>query len=147
MPPGCPLTQSVSPKPQIQSLASQFCGPDPIPQRTESFCGIPANVVPARLDRLCKAGIRWPRAGCSLSRELHAPHCDLQSPADCIRWRELTFRWRDYARGNKQPLMTVSAEEFIRRFLVHVLPKGFVRIRHLGFMANGPSVCIIGTVS
>jgi hypothetical protein len=32
--------------------------------------------------------------------------------------------------------MTVSAEEFIRRFLVHVLPKGFVRIRHFGFMAN-----------
>jgi hypothetical protein len=33
-------------------------------------------------------------------------------------------------------LMTVSAEEFIRRFLAHVLPKGFVRIRHFGFMAN-----------
>jgi hypothetical protein len=48
----------------------------------------------------------------------------------------ITFRWRDYARGNKQRLMTVSAGEFIRRFLVHVLPKGFVRIRHFGFMAN-----------
>ena len=48
----------------------------------------------------------------------------------------VTFRWRDYARGNKQRLMTVSADEFIRRFLVHVLPKGFVRIRHFGFMAN-----------
>jgi hypothetical protein len=48
----------------------------------------------------------------------------------------VTFRWRDYARGNKQRLMTVSAEEFIRRFLVHVLPKRFVRIRHFGFMAN-----------
>jgi hypothetical protein len=48
----------------------------------------------------------------------------------------VTFRWRDYARGNKQRLMTLSAEEFIRRFLVHVLPKHFVRIRHFGFMAN-----------
>jgi len=48
----------------------------------------------------------------------------------------VTFRWRDYARGNKQRLMTVSAEEFIRRFMVHVLPKRFVRIRHFGFMAN-----------
>jgi Putative transposase/Transposase zinc-binding domain len=48
----------------------------------------------------------------------------------------VTFRWRHYARGNKQRLMTVSADEFIRRFLVHVLPKGFVRIRHFGFMAN-----------
>jgi hypothetical protein len=48
----------------------------------------------------------------------------------------VTFRWKDYARGNKQRLMTVSAAEFIRRFLVHVLPKGFVRIRHFGFMSN-----------
>jgi len=48
----------------------------------------------------------------------------------------VTFRWRDYARGNKKRKMTVSADEFIRRFLVHVLPKGFVRIRHFGFMAN-----------
>lgn len=48
----------------------------------------------------------------------------------------VTFRWRDYARGNKQKLMTVSAEEFMRRFLIHVLPKGFVRIRHFGVLAN-----------
>ena len=48
----------------------------------------------------------------------------------------VTFRWRDYAHGNVQRAMTVSAEEFIRRFLLHVLPKGFVRIRHFGFMAN-----------
>ena len=46
------------------------------------------------------------------------------------------FRWRDYAHGNKKRKMTLSAEEFIRRFLLHVLPKGFVRIRHFGFMAN-----------
>ena len=46
------------------------------------------------------------------------------------------FRWRDYAHGNKKRKMTLSAEEFIRRFLLHVLPKGFVRIRHCGFMAN-----------
>lgn len=48
----------------------------------------------------------------------------------------VTFRWRDYAHGNKQRKMTVAAAEFIRRFLLHVLPKGFVRIRHFGFMAN-----------
>jgi len=49
---------------------------------------------------------------------------------------DVAFRWRDYAHGNVQRTMTVSAEEFIRRFLMHVLPKGFVRIRHFGFMAN-----------
>ena len=48
----------------------------------------------------------------------------------------VTFRWRDYAHGNAQRTMTISSEEFIRRFLMHVLPKGFVRIRHFGFMAN-----------
>ena len=49
---------------------------------------------------------------------------------------QVTFRWRDYAHGNKQRTMTLAAIEFIRRFLMHVLPKGFVRIRHFGFMAN-----------
>src|SRR5437667_1719562 len=49
---------------------------------------------------------------------------------------DVTFLWRDYAHGNKQKKMTVPADEFIRRFLLHVLPKGFVRIRHFGFMAN-----------
>jgi hypothetical protein len=49
---------------------------------------------------------------------------------------QVTFRWRDYAHGNKKRKMTVSAEEFVRRFLLHVLPKHFVRIRHFGFMAN-----------
>jgi Putative transposase/Transposase zinc-binding domain len=48
----------------------------------------------------------------------------------------VTFLWRDYAHGNKQKKMTLSADEFIRRFLLHVLPKGFVRIRHFGFLAN-----------
>jgi hypothetical protein len=47
-----------------------------------------------------------------------------------------TFRWRDYAHGGKQRKMTLAAEEFIRRFLLHVLPKGFVRIRRYGWMAD-----------
>src|SRR5262249_60333945 len=50
----------------------------------------------------------------------------------------VTFRWRDYARGNKQRLMTGSAEGFIRRFLGNVLPNGFVRIRHVSFILNAP---------
>jgi hypothetical protein len=48
----------------------------------------------------------------------------------------VTFRWRDYAGGNKMRTMTVAADKFIRRFLLHVLPKGFVRIRHFGVTAN-----------
>jgi len=48
----------------------------------------------------------------------------------------VTFRWKDYARGGKQGQMTLAATEFLRRFFLHVLPKGFVRIRHFGFLAN-----------
>jgi hypothetical protein len=49
---------------------------------------------------------------------------------------QVTFRWRDSAHNNEQKLMTVSLDEFLRRFLLHLLPKGFVRIRHFGFLAN-----------
>jgi hypothetical protein len=49
---------------------------------------------------------------------------------------QITFRWRDSAHHNEQKLMTVSLDEFLRRFLLHLLPKGFVRIRHFGFLAN-----------
>ena len=49
---------------------------------------------------------------------------------------EVTFRWKDYTHGNKNKAMTVRATEFLRRFLIHVLPKGFVRIRLFGFLAN-----------
>jgi hypothetical protein len=48
----------------------------------------------------------------------------------------VTFRWKDYAHGGKQRKMTLVAVEFLRRFFLHVLPKGFVRIRHFGFLAN-----------
>lgn len=49
---------------------------------------------------------------------------------------EVTFRWKDYAHGSEKKTMTLKAVEFIRRFLLHVLPLGFVRIRHYGFLAN-----------
>jgi hypothetical protein len=48
----------------------------------------------------------------------------------------VTFRWKDYTRGRKTRLMTLSMEEFLRRFLLHWLPRGFVRIRFFGFLAN-----------
>jgi len=48
----------------------------------------------------------------------------------------VTFRWKDYAHGNKKRKMTLPADEFLRRFLLHVLPRGFVRIRHFGFLAG-----------
>jgi hypothetical protein len=50
---------------------------------------------------------------------------------------EVSFRWRDYRHHGKPKIMTLSADEFIRRFLLHTLPDGFHRIRHYGFLANG----------
>jgi hypothetical protein len=49
---------------------------------------------------------------------------------------KVTFRWKDYAHKGKQRLMTITAEEFLRRFLLHTLPRRFVRIRFFGFLAN-----------
>jgi len=53
------------------------------------------------------------------------------------------FRWKDYAHGNKQRIMTLTASEFLRRFCQHVLPKGFVRIRHFGYLANARRAALI----
>jgi hypothetical protein len=49
---------------------------------------------------------------------------------------KVTFRWKNYAQGNRSRTMTLDAAEFIRRFLLHSLPKGFQRIRQYGFLAN-----------
>jgi hypothetical protein len=49
---------------------------------------------------------------------------------------KVTFRYKDYAHESQQRTMTVPATEFIRRFLLHVLPDGFMRIRHYGYLAN-----------
>jgi len=46
------------------------------------------------------------------------------------------FRWRDYAHGNQHKVMALGVDEFLRRFLLHVLPSRFMRIRHYGFLAN-----------
>jgi hypothetical protein len=48
----------------------------------------------------------------------------------------VSFRYKDYAHGNRRKMLTLEACEFIRRFLLHVLPRGFMRIRHYGLLAN-----------
>ena len=49
---------------------------------------------------------------------------------------QVTFRYKDYRHGSQQKTMSLSADEFIRRFLLHVLPEGFHRIRYYGFLGN-----------
>ncbi len=48
----------------------------------------------------------------------------------------VTFRWKDYAHGGRRSTMTRDAVEFVRRFLMHVLPTGFMRVRHYGLLGN-----------
>ena len=50
---------------------------------------------------------------------------------------KVRFTWKDYRQRGKTKVMTLAADEFIRRFLLHALPDGFHRIRHYGFLANG----------
>ena len=49
---------------------------------------------------------------------------------------QVRFRWKDYADHNRAKVMTLEADEFLRRFLLHVVPRGFMRIRHFGLLAN-----------
>jgi len=49
---------------------------------------------------------------------------------------KVCFRWKDYRDDNRQKTMLLLADEFIRRFLIHVLPDGFHRIRYFGFLGN-----------
>src|SRR5260370_34106530 len=49
---------------------------------------------------------------------------------------QVAFRWRDYRHGNRVKVMTLAAGEFIRRFLLHTLSSGWVRIRHYGPLGN-----------
>ena len=48
----------------------------------------------------------------------------------------VTFRYTDYADAHRHKTMTLAAEEFLRRFVQHVLPRGFVKVRHYGLLAN-----------
>lgn len=50
--------------------------------------------------------------------------------------KHVRFRWKDYAHGGRPSIMKLKATEFLRRFFLHVLPKGFVRIRHYGLLSN-----------
>ena len=59
---------------------------------------------------------------------------------------QVRFRWKDYRQPDKPKVMTLQVDEFIRRFLLHVLPDGFRRIRHFGFLANTHRTAKLATI-
>ena len=88
---------------------------------------------------LRQAAVRRARAGAGLSRPLHPPRRHLQSPAARDRRRQRQLPLEGLPRGRQRQVEgdAAAAGEFMRRFLLHVLPDGFHRIRHYGLFANG----------
>jgi hypothetical protein len=131
----------------FSEATSDVCRDDPTSPPTKGVCRIPENLVPARLGCLREASIRRTRAGCALSRTLYAPHCDLQSPTDCIRWRPRHIPLE----GLRARQQTTADDGFRRR--VHSAISGArsaKRIRsYPSFRFHGECqpVCIAGTVS
>src|SRR5262249_34617844 len=91
------------------------------------------------MGRLCQGAVRWPGTGSALSVTLHASRRHLQPALVAADDGGVAFRWKDYRLDgpDRWKTMTLHPHEFIRRFLMHVLPKGFHRIRHYGLFANG----------
>jgi Putative transposase len=71
-----------------------------------------------------------------LRRALYSSRGDLNNRLLDIAEDKVTFRYKDYRHDAQHRTMTLEAEEFIRRFLLHLLPEGFQRIRYYGFLAN-----------
>ena len=91
------------------------------------------------------AALRGAGEGSGVSEPLHPPCGDLEpAPGLVSRTDEVTFRWRDSAHGNQQRLLTLDLYEFLRRFLLHVLPSGFHRIRYYGFLTNSKRGELLG---
>ena len=64
------------------------------------------------------------------------------NPICSVRNGEVTFAYRDRKNQDRRKSITLGAEEFIRRFLLHVIPKGFMRVRHYGFLVNHSKDCL-----
>ena len=114
----------------------RFHGPIAALQAAETFASFPPHRFSARLGGLCQPAFGGPAQVLRyLGRYTHrvaiSNHRLLAFDGEHV-----TFRWRDYAHGSKKRKMTLSGAEFLRRFVQHILPRGFVRIRQYGFLAN-----------
>jgi hypothetical protein len=88
------------------------------------------------LGGLLQAAFRRTRAGASLPRRLYSSRCDFQPSARFLRRRQSNLPLARLRSQRRERLLTLHVDEFLHRFLLHVLPRGFVRIRHFGFLAS-----------
>lgn len=107
-----------------------------VPARSARLCPLRRQDEGLRLGGVCQASVRRTSAGSRLRGPLYTPGGDLEQPPSGHRKRQVCFEWKDYRAGGQVKTMTLSAEEFIRRFLLHVLPGGFQRIRYYGYLGN-----------
>ena len=99
---------------------------------------LPGTATPSRMGRLCQAPVRRATGCAGLFVTLYPPRRHRQRRLIAFDRTGVTSRWKDYrADGrDRQKVMTLATAEFIRRFLIHVLPQGFHRIRHYGLFGS-----------
>ena len=87
------------------------------------------------MGRLCQATLRRSRGRAGLPEQIHPQGGNLELSTDA---QTVAFHWKDYRikSDDRQKVMRLATPEFIRRFLIHVLPDGFHRIRHYGLLAS-----------
>ncbi len=108
------------------------------PARPRRLRRSPRAAAQEELVRLRQATLRRAAGPARLPRPLHPPVAIANSRLLACDERGVTFRYKDYRHdgGERYRTMTLATDEFIRRFLLHVLPKGFHRIRHYGLLAT-----------
>ena len=122
---------------RLYSNGSLDCsGPAAVFQDRELFAELLNQLRKKKWIVVCQAALRRTRTCAPLPGPLHPSHRHFQSPPAGFDGKHVRFRWKDYAHGGKQRIMTLAATEFLRRFFLHVLPRGFVRIRHFGLLSN-----------
>jgi Putative transposase len=123
-------------RPRPRSSTGAKCGVFYRPVNRAGGLPLSRSAAPCRMERLRQAPFGRPQQMLEyLGRYTHRVAIANSRLLDCENAR-VRFRWKDYRAHNKSKVMTFDADEFIRRFLLHVLPKGFRRIRHFGFLAN-----------
>ena len=88
------------------------------------------------MGRLRQAALRFAGPGAQVSGALHAPRAISNSRLLSMDQREVRFAYRDRKDANRRRTMALPGAEFLRRFLLHLLPRSFVRIRYYGLLAN-----------
>jgi Putative transposase/Transposase zinc-binding domain len=114
----------------------RFSGDPALPDGSARFHALLSEVV--RTEWVVYAKAPWNGAVTTLkylARYTHKAAISNHRLVDLANGR-VSFRWKDYARGGRPGVMTLDSVEFVRRFLTHVLPSGFVRVRHYGLLAN-----------